>query len=135
LDLPGGLFGGGYPAKKVKFFKKFDRRTEVKAIRRDSHDWQTVNQVRKILNGDEIDFLFIDGDHTYEGVKQDFEMYSPLVADDGLIGLHDIAHPFNDKDSSPYDVKRFWKEVSKNRETEEFLADGDHQYGIGLVYC
>jgi hypothetical protein len=30
-----------------------------------------------------VDFLFIDGDHTYEGVKKDFEMYSPLVRREG----------------------------------------------------
>lgn len=41
-----------------------------------------------------MDFLFIDGDHAYEGVKADFEMYSPLVRKGGLVALHDICvHP------------------------------------------
>jgi hypothetical protein len=34
--------------------------------------------------------LFIDGDHTYEGVRRDFEMYSPLVRKGGIIAFHDI---------------------------------------------
>lgn len=36
-----------------------------------------------------IDFLFIDGDHSYEGVKKDFELYSKILSDNGVIVLHD----------------------------------------------
>ena len=36
-----------------------------------------------------IDFLFIDGDHSYEGVKTDFELYSKIISDNGVIVLHD----------------------------------------------
>lgn len=36
-----------------------------------------------------IDLLFIDGDHSYEGVKQDFELYSKLLSENGVIVLHD----------------------------------------------
>lgn len=35
-------------------------------------------------------FLSIDGDHTYEGVKQDFKMYSGLV--ERVIALNNIVH-------------------------------------------
>lgn len=37
----------------------------------------------------QIDFLFIDGDHSYEGVKTDFELYSKLLSDKGIIAIHD----------------------------------------------
>jgi len=36
-----------------------------------------------------IDFLFIDADHSYEGVKADFEAWSPKVKEDGIIAFHD----------------------------------------------
>jgi len=36
-----------------------------------------------------IDVLFIDGDHSYEGVKADFERHEPNVKDDGVIFFHD----------------------------------------------
>jgi len=36
-----------------------------------------------------IDFLFIDGDHSYEGVKKDFELYSQILSDSGIIIIHD----------------------------------------------
>ena len=42
------------------------------------------------LGGAELDFLFIDGDHSYAGVKQDFEKYSGYVKRGGLIAFHDI---------------------------------------------
>jgi predicted O-methyltransferase YrrM len=42
------------------------------------------------LKDNKVDFLFIDADHSYEGVKKDFEMYSPLVRKGGIIAFHDI---------------------------------------------
>jgi hypothetical protein len=36
-----------------------------------------------------IDVLFIDGDHSYEGVKQDFDLYSKILSDNGIIIIHD----------------------------------------------
>jgi predicted O-methyltransferase YrrM len=36
-----------------------------------------------------VDFLFIDGDHSYEGLRGDWEAWSPLVAADGIVALHD----------------------------------------------
>ena len=38
----------------------------------------------------EIDFLFIDAGHSYEAVKEDYEIYSPLVRDYGIIAFHDF---------------------------------------------
>ena len=35
------------------------------------------------------DMVFIDGDHTYEGVKKDFELYSKLLTENGVIVIHD----------------------------------------------
>ncbi len=36
-----------------------------------------------------IRFLLIDADHSYEGVRRDFEVWSPHVAEGGLIVFHD----------------------------------------------
>jgi predicted O-methyltransferase YrrM len=36
-----------------------------------------------------FDFVFIDADHTYEGLRRDWTSWSPLVARGGVIALHD----------------------------------------------
>jgi predicted O-methyltransferase YrrM len=63
---------------------------KIVAIQGDSHSIDTLNKIKRILNGKKLDFLFIDGDHSYKGVKKDFEMYSPLVRKGGIIAFHDI---------------------------------------------
>lgn len=65
-----------------------------------SHLPETIAKV----NGKQYDILFIDGDHTYEGVKNDFEMYLPLVKPGGLILMHDIC---NENEG----VEKFWGEI------------------------
>src|SRR5437016_2967510 len=67
----------------------------VVGISADSQDTRTVNRVRRLLAGRELDLLFIDGDHTYAGVSRDFAMYSGLVARGGLIVFHDIVEDFS----------------------------------------
>lgn len=39
----------------------------------------------------EINLLWIDGDHSYKGSRKDFDNFSQLVTEDGLIFLHDTA--------------------------------------------
>lgn len=36
-----------------------------------------------------FDFVFIDGDHSFEGLKGDWECWSELVVEGGVIALHD----------------------------------------------
>lgn len=44
--------------------------------------------VKKMQNV-KIDFLWIDGDHTYQGVKRDIEDWVPLVKENGIVCFHD----------------------------------------------
>ena len=59
-----------------------------------SHDNRTYNRLTKLLNNSKIDLLFIDGDHSYVGVKKDFEIYKSFVSDNGIIAFHDIVQHF-----------------------------------------
>lgn len=53
-----------------------------------------------------IDFLFIDADHSYEGVKLDFDLYSKLVKKTGIIALHDTDQNFHDNLIVTEDAKK-----------------------------
>jgi len=51
----------------------------------------TVHKIETILAGQPLDVLFIDGNHDYEFVKQDFINYSPMVREGGIIAFHDTV--------------------------------------------
>src|SRR4051794_35035845 len=55
----------------------------------DSHEQSTLERLTGLLGGSAIDFLFIDGDHSYEGVRRDFQLYAPLVRSGGVVAFHD----------------------------------------------
>ena len=59
---------------------------EFTDIPTNSHDPQTVEAVR---HRGPFDFAFIDGDHTYDGVRQDWLLYSPMVRPGGVVAFHD----------------------------------------------
>jgi predicted O-methyltransferase YrrM len=95
----------------------------------DSHDPSTREHVETLLGGQPLDFLFLDGDHGYEGIWQDFRMYAPLVRPGGLVAFHDVSQ---DPAPSTEGVARFWREFGREHETEELVAAGDAGFGIGL---
>lgn len=47
----------------------------------------------KLFEDNSIDFLFIDGDHNYDGIKKDLELWYPKVKIGGIIGGHDYTEP------------------------------------------
>ena len=51
----------------------------------------TSDNAVKELVGKEFDFIYLDGLHTYEGVKTDITNYLPLVKKGGVIGGHDYT--------------------------------------------
>ena len=131
IDLPGGEFGGGYPEWKVPIYKSFARADQkIELIRGNSHADETFLQLENVLNGRKIDYLFIDGDHTYEGAKMDFEKYRNLVRPGGKVGFHDIVvHK-----GSECDVYKLWNEVKLEYKHREFVNDWEQNcYGIGII--
>src|SRR5205085_9029904 len=132
LDLPGGSFGGGYQAWRNPLYRSFARDAQrIVLLRGDSHDPAMAARLRALLAGRPVDVLFIDGDHRYEGVKADFEAYSPLVRPGGLVAFHDIVP---DPGQEGMEVSRFWKDISTRHPSAELIASPDqHGYGIGVL--
>jgi predicted O-methyltransferase YrrM len=133
VDLPGGMFGVGYSARRGWFYQRFARRNQrLHLLQGDSHSEGMLERVKAMLAGQPIDYLFIDGDHTYEGVKKDFELYAPLVRRGGIIAFHDIAeHP----PATGCEVSRLWNQVkSKNHYAELLENPAQGWAGIGVLY-
>jgi cephalosporin hydroxylase len=133
VDLPGGMFGRGYNARRRWFYQRFARRHQrLHLLEGDSHSAEIFERVRAAFAGQALDFLFIDGDHRYDGVKRDFEMYRPLVREGGLIVFHDIVDGIFEAVGG---VPRFWREIKPRYRHLEMIND-PHQggYGIGVLF-
>ena len=61
-----------------------------------------------------IDFIFIDGDHSYEGIKRDWEDWSKKIKPGGIIALHDTSVPAHDPAISNLGSYKFFNEAIKN---------------------
>ena len=121
VDLPSGQFGGGYPWRKIPLFRKFPKgRQQLHLIRADSHSRDTKERVLKILDGEQLDYLFLDADHTYSGVQSDFEMYAPLVRSGGIVAFHDIL---TYRRESECQVERFWHEIKRHYRHLEIIEE------------
>ncbi len=133
VDLPGGDFGGGYDKRLAERLPGYAQAGQtLHLLRNDSHSPATLAEVKRLLPAP-VGFAFIDGDHSYKGVRQDFEMYGPLV--DGLVAFHDTL-PHNTE--SGCEVDRLWAELAPGYETWEFTAPGDMKWdgiwgGIGVL--
>lgn len=129
LDLPGGRDGGGYPHWKIALFHSIAwGGPSLKLLRGDSHDARMKERTRLALGGP-ADFILIDGDHTYEGVKRDFDLYRDLVAPGGMIAFHDIVP------DARFGVARFWGEIKDRYPHKEFVKDWKQVgYGLGVLF-
>jgi len=97
----------------------------------DSHKPSTVNALKKILDGRLINFLFLDGMHTYADTVSDYYAYGPMAMD--IIAFHDIRHE--------KEIGQLWVDLQfaeKNNPALTFLSigawgNGWCELGIGLI--
>jgi len=133
IDMPFGNYGYGYPPSKIPIYKSFAIENQnLFFIRADSHFSSTISKVEAIIDGLKIDYLFIDGDHSYDGVKTDFDMYSKLVKRGGIIAFHDIVPGLTSKVGG---VSKFWGEIKQHYSHKEIVKDWKQgMAGIGILF-
>lgn len=104
-------------------FAEYNEINPVEFIHANSHDltWDDIPF-------DTVDYCFIDGDHSYNGVKLDFEMVKDHCR---YIAFHDIACTLRG-----IDVKRFWDEIKGDYPHWEFHNTDPNlkePVGIGVI--
>lgn len=135
IDLPGGRFGGAdhnYDVQKcrVRSAQLCARFPRIMGLLGNSHEDACRDLAQVLLGqGQKIDLLFIDGDHTYEGVKRDYELYRDLVREGGVIAFHDIMDTELHRVAG-CEVSKLWAELQG--EKYEFTIN-DPWGGIGAL--
>ena len=85
----------------------------------------TFDEALKYFSDHTVDLLHIDGLHTYEAVKHDYESWLPKMAKNGIILFHDI----NVRKNS-FGVWRLWDELSS---IYPYKIEFHHSHGLGLI--
>ena len=124
---------------RKNFYPRFIKSTSVEAY----YDFFVRQDIK-------IDVLFIDGDHSYEGVKTDFELYSNILSDNGIIIIHDTDENYEETLIVSEDAKKdhykfngpakFVKELEKNTDYNlinlhnfRILMDKPSSSGITII--
>ena len=90
VDACNGFNGEVDWVDKDSFFRETFHPKFIKETTEDAYYNYFVKQDIK------IDLLHIDADHTFEGVKKDFELYSNIMNKDGIITIHDTDKDYVD---------------------------------------
>lgn len=75
-------------------------------------------KMAECIPDDSLGMVYIDGDHTYEGVRADIDSFWPKLVTKGILCLHDARNP-------SYGVERAIWDFTKGEGINELIEDGD----------
>ncbi len=84
----------------------------------------TFDEGVNYFSNSSIDLLHIDGLHTYEAVKHDFNTWSPKLSNRAIVVFHDTNERRGD-----FGVWKFWEEIEAKYPSFEFY----HGHGLGIA--
>jgi predicted O-methyltransferase YrrM len=139
VDLPPWEIDDPEEARKLSLLRALARRRQqITCIRGDSHAGETARRVAEMLDGRGLDFLFLDGDASYAGMRADFRTFAPHVRRGGVIALHGVCgsnlmSPTGPR--SPSGAACFWGEIKSTHRNTDLIADPSQRgSGIGVVW-
>jgi predicted O-methyltransferase YrrM len=119
-----------YPVGRLKLsFQQLIAHREVGSVRNGQVDWVRATgadaaRLHRERGLPPVDFIFIDGDHSFDGLKADWTGWSPLVAPGGIVALHDSnstpQRPLHSAGSA-----RYTQEVIRNDAAFELVETHD----------
>ena len=115
------------PKWKKSLFVMFSNSVKIKLVFGNSFKNKTVEAVNNAIMPEKLDLLFIDADHTYQGIKNDFARFVPFVKDGGIVAFHDIIP------GSGNGVPLFYNDLKKKYESFEFKQRTYGWGGIGII--
>jgi hypothetical protein len=130
-----GIFKGGSHLLITEMLKL--KNPNLKTIGIDIQDKHMTEDIKNYINlhigtsedykGEKFDLVFIDGDHSYEGIKTDYENLGQYAK---IVMFHDV------NDSTCPGVVKFWNEIKEGKEFKEFTYQTNNQpiQGIGLLF-
>ena len=81
-------------------WEEYDINTrQFKDIIKLHEDYSYDEKVLSKFNDDEYDFVYVDGNHSFESTRQDFELYIPKIKSNGVLGGHDYQQGFGVDDA------------------------------------
>ncbi|MEK3759472.1 class I SAM-dependent methyltransferase [Paenibacillus sp. FSL P4-0338] len=84
----------------------------------------TFDEAVGTFEDNSIDLLHIDGLHTYEAIKHDYECWLPKLADNSVVLFHDITVRMDD-----FGVYQLWEELQEIHPAAQF----EHSHGLGIL--
>lgn len=95
-----------------RLFERTGERLRVFGSRAKQIRLDSVDAAKKIT--EPLDFVYIDGDHSYEGIRADLEAWFPLIREGGIIAGHDYGQPAfpGVKAAADHFFKRFGQTVT-----------------------
>ncbi len=118
VDLPGG---DGFEKVGAEILKAVVEKHNGTLILGDSHDPEIIAKVAAL---GPFDAVLIDGDHTYEGAKADFEAYGPMA---GIVAFHDIV-------CESVGVPKLWEELGgRNVDPMYSIVSEGSMMGFGVI--
>ncbi len=86
---------------------------------------KTFSEALSDFDDSVISILHIDGFHSYDAAKEDFESWRDKLEENAVVFFHDIAP------SSGYGSAKYWEDIREHYPHFEFL---EHSFGLGILF-